>query len=66
MTVRKRFRCACGRRLTRQKYFYQTLSPFNRKPSGFIKDQGEILLEVRAEAAAWTHKVDPCTHVIRP
>lgn len=61
LTARKRFTCACGRQLTRQKRFYQTLNPFNLK-DGRPKNQGEILVECRAEAGAWTKTTEPCWH----
>ncbi|MBS3927764.1 MAG: hypothetical protein KGZ65_04150 [Sphingomonadales bacterium] len=62
MTVRKHYKCACGRWVTRSKRFYQTINPYNVTASGFMKDQYQILAECRQEAAAWTRKKDPCTH----
>ncbi len=65
LTGKKRFKCECGKRIVRQKRFSQTLNPFNRKPDGFIKTQGEILTECRDELIKWTNIVDPCTHIVR-
>lgn len=62
MTGRKRFLCACGRRLTRQKRFYQTLNPYNKNAQGLAKTQGEILTEVSKELKAWQSTPDRCTH----
>ncbi len=62
LTGRKRFVCACGRKLQRQKRFYQTLNPYNRNAEGLPKTQGEILMECHSELDAWTEAVEPCVH----
>lgn len=65
LTGRKKFTCACGRKLTRQRRFYQTLNPYNRDSAGNVKSQRQIIVEVRTEVEAWMEKQDPCTHVPR-
>jgi hypothetical protein len=62
LTFTKRFRCSCGKRLTRRKRFSQTLNPFNRSKSGFSKTSKEIICEVRYEGRKWQLTIDPCTH----
>jgi len=62
-TGRKRFVCACGRKLTRNKKFYQTLNPFNKvKATGEIKTGEQIMVEIMAERKAWESVADRCTH----
>lgn len=65
LTIRKRFVCACGRRLTRLKRFYQTQNPWNTDAGGKPKSQVQIFNEVRLEAATWQLEADPCTHLVR-
>lgn len=62
----KRFLCACGRRLTRHKRFFQTVNPFNKTADGRIKDGNDIMAELRAEYSAWLLKTEPCTHKEKP
>ena len=65
LTGRKRFACACGRKLTRQKRFYQTFNPYNRDANGDIKDQVTILRECRIELDRWASRPDQCTHTAK-
>ena len=58
---RKTYTCACGRRVTRQKTFSQTLNPFNTI-DGRPKTAVEIQREVSAQALEWQTRADPCTH----
>ncbi len=58
----KWYKCACGRRVTRKKKFYQTINPYNKNAQGEIKSRQEILLELSAESTAWHAKTDPCAH----
>jgi hypothetical protein len=46
----------CGKKVRRQKTFWQTLNPLNTLPDGTVKDRGDILSELCDEANAW-HKV---------
>lgn len=62
--AKKSFVCACGRKLRRQKKFFQTFNPWNKDVNGRIKTTDQIYAEVRAEAAAWKIKIDPCTHPV--
>ena len=59
--AKKTFICACGRRVTRSKTFYQTLNPFNTI-DGRPKTAIEIQREVSAQAIEWQTRVDKCTH----
>ena len=58
---KKSGKCLCGKRLTRQNTFSQTLSPFNKK-DGRLKTRGEIYDELQTERDAWLKK--PVLHVI--
>lgn len=44
----------CGVKTTRQQKFYQTISPFNKNAAGDMKTADEIVVELKAEMAAWT------------
>lgn len=50
----------CGKRLTRQKKFWQTLNPFNRRPDGLPKTRDDILNELRQELEAWRQAPETC------
>lgn len=54
-TAKRRIDCAggCGKRLTRQRTFTQTVNPFNRNQDGHPKSIPEIREELRATAAKW-------------
>lgn len=60
---RKRFKCSCGRRVSRQKRFWQRLNPFNKNKDGSVKTQDEILAECRAAYIVWQATVEPCNHI---
>ncbi|GAA2376306.1 hypothetical protein [Gordonia cholesterolivorans] len=54
ITARSNDKCpVCGRRTTRSKKFWQTISPFNRLPDGTPKTRDDINRELKAEADAW-------------
>lgn len=58
----KRVKCAsCGKRLTRQRKFWQTLSPFNKKKDGSVKYADDIRAELRAECASWEREPEICS-----
>lgn len=50
----------CGKMARRNKYFYQTLNPFNKNAQGVPKTGGEIIAELRPKSEAW--KKEPCYH----
>jgi len=52
-------KCACGKRRTRSKEFWQTINPFNLK-NGRQKTYDEIKEELKEEAAAWGKKPIIC------
>lgn len=60
----KSIKCAggCGRRLKRQKKFYQTLSPFNKRPDGVVKNHDDIYPELKTALAVWRAKPETCGH----
>lgn len=63
----KSCKCAggCGRRLRRQKKFYQTLNPFNKKNDGnewTVKDRDDIYNELIAEMRQWESGIESCCH----
>lgn len=43
----------CGKRLKRQKKFWQTVSPFNKNERGEIKTKDEIYRELHDRAKKW-------------
>lgn len=45
--------CVCGKRMTRQKKFYQTINPFNKNSDGVIKNRHMIYEEIMAEREEW-------------
>ena len=58
---RKVIRCAvCGRQLIRSRTFTQTLNPYNRRADGLAKSRGDIMTELRAQAAAWQEAPETC------
>lgn len=60
--AKKSGKCACGKRLTRQTTFEQTLSPFNKK-DGRLKMHHEIVEELMAERKEWLD--EPVRHDFR-
>jgi hypothetical protein len=46
-------KCACGKRVTRSKTFYQTVNPYNRNKDGSPKTRNEVWDSVREEARNW-------------
>ncbi len=59
--AKKSGKCKCGKRVTRSTTFEQTLNPFNKMPSGRVKDRYDIAKELRAEAEAWKQIPVVCT-----
>lgn len=64
MNGKKSFKCACGKRITRQTTFSQTINPFNKNKQGNPKSKSEIYAELDQERNEWLKKVDPCNHVV--
>ena len=63
MTGIKNVNCSiCGDRLKKQKKFYQTLNPFNKDKSGFVKNEKQIRLELQEEIKKWEKKPEICFH----
>lgn len=57
--ARKRVPCdECGKKVSRQRTFSQTLNPFNKNADGEPKSPQEIDEELAAEAQAWQAKQD--------
>jgi hypothetical protein len=50
----------CGKRVRRQKTFWQTLNPLNTLPDGTVKDRTYILRELYDEANAWRKAPEQC------
>lgn len=50
----------CGKRVRRQKTFWQTINPLNTLPDGTVKDRVYILRELRVEANAWSKVPEQC------
>lgn len=51
----------CGKKLRRQRTFYQTLNPFNQNEEGKAKSRDEIHRELVEEAEAWKDAPAYCT-----
>ena len=64
MIGRKVVKCVggCDRRLNRQKKFYQTLSPFNKRKDGKLKDSSDIRKELMDKIRVWTDELETCSH----
>lgn len=60
---KKRFKCACGKRVVRSRRFYQTLNPYNKNKDGSVKTQGQIMSECSAQFVAWQKVSEPCQHI---
>lgn len=59
---RKRVPCqSCGKFITRQRKFWQTLNPFNKKPDGELKQASDIHAELRDEQRKWTEEPEKCS-----
>lgn len=60
----KSVKCAggCGRRLRRQRTFWQTLNPFNKGANGVPKTVDEIHAELRVQKQAWQAEGETCIH----
>lgn len=59
LKAKKIGKCPCGKRLTRQKTFSQTLNPYNKK-GGRLKTRDEIYRELEVEANEWTAELVHC------
>ncbi len=66
--ARKSGKCTvCGKRRTRTKKFWQTLSPFNKTAEGRIKTTYDIVPELQAKAAEWKKEpINCCQWAIKP
>jgi hypothetical protein len=51
--VGTRYETIDGKRLRRQKTFYETVNPFNKDADGAIKSRLQVQESVRAKARAW-------------
>lgn len=60
---KKSYKCACGKRVVRQRWFEQTLNPYNRNADGSVKTQGQIMAECSTAFIAWQKKPEPCAHI---
>lgn len=59
----RRYKCPCGRRVSRRKKFYQTLNPYNKTKDGNVKSREQIYVEIKADRAAWlVAEPEPCGH----
>lgn len=50
----------CGKRVRRQRTFFQTINPFNKNAEGQVKTLPEIMRELVAEGTDW--QAEPETH----
>lgn len=58
----KNHRCpGCGKKVRRQRTFWQTVSPFNRNAQGQPCTRQEVLEKVRKELTDWQAKPERCT-----
>lgn len=61
LTGHKTTQCMkCGKKLRRQRTFWQTLNPFNRRPDGLPKSRADILKELQSEIEAWKQEPEVC------
>lgn len=61
ITQEKTVRCRkCGKRLVRQKTFWQTINPYNKNAEGYIKTRQEIICELKETANLWREKAESC------
>lgn len=59
---KKSGKCECGKRITRQNTFMQTISGFNKNKEGGLKTKAEILKELVIERDEWIKKPVHCSH----
>ena len=50
----------CGKKVRRQRTFFQTLNPFNKNADGQVKTVPEIVRELDEQAMSW--QAEPETH----
>lgn len=65
---RKTVKCAgsCGRYVTRQKTFFQTMNPFNvHELTKLPKDYQQIIRELHEEGGLWQLVPETCPHCKR-
>lgn len=61
VSARKSGKCpCCGKRIARQKTFYQTMNPFNLNAEGIPKSASEIFASLEDEAAEWRSEPVSC------
>lgn len=56
VSIRTEKKCSCvqcGKRLTRRKKFFQTLSPWNKNADGTVRTRTEVMQIIQKEAADW-------------
>ncbi len=57
--ARKRVPCdECGKKVTRQRTFSQTVNPFNKNADDDVKTEHEISEELTTQVAEWEAKQD--------
>lgn len=52
----------CGRLVSKQNTFFQTMSPFNTDNNGVAKSEHQIKLELADTAIKWKTKKEVCNH----
>lgn len=59
----KNCKCSeCGKRLRRQKKFYQTLNPWNVNANGECKTRQEIIDELKEKVVSWESESELCAN----
>lgn len=60
----KNVKCSkgCGRKLRRQKKFWQTLNPFNKNKDGTVKTREDIHKALDAEVKKWQEQPETCIY----
>lgn len=62
MKGKKSFKCTeCGKRVTRQRTFEQTINPYNRLPDGTPKGRTDIYKELEVERDKWINNIELCS-----
>jgi hypothetical protein len=49
----RRWKCTCGKRVTRAKKLFETLNPYNKNARGQPKTRDEIYASLRAKEKRW-------------
>jgi len=62
LTGYKTVRCTgCGRRLKRQRKFWQTRNPYNKNSEGYPKSAYEIREELSQDIRVWEKESETCS-----